>query len=70
MLPLVPIIAGLAALCGSGTLVWYYNLSDADKRQADQLAAEYAFEHFGKTLDQLDREEATHVSAMTRRHFD
>ena len=69
MLPVIPLIAGLTALLGSGTLIWYYRLSESDRQKADHLASGYASELFGKPFDQLSSEEAERVRSLTQRHF-
>ena len=69
MIPLVPIVAGLAAFFGLGTLGWYYTLSEAEQRKADAMANYYAGEIYGVAVDQLTAEQARHISSMVARHF-
>ena len=67
---LIPILAGLATLFGGGTLVWYYSLSDTEKKEADGIAEEYASQFYGVAVDQLTTAQADHVHGMVKRHFD
>jgi hypothetical protein len=69
MFPIVPVLAWAAMALGLGTLVWYELLSDDDKRKADAIAGQYAWEIYQKSLDQLTRYELSHVQRLTRAHF-
>lgn len=69
MLPLVPILAGLAVIGGSATLVWYDRLSREDQNAANRLTAQYAHALFEKAVDQLSTAEARAVHARVKAHF-
>jgi hypothetical protein len=67
---IIPLIGWALAALGAGTLWWYYQLSDEQKRQADRLAAHYAWELFDTTVDRLTDQQARAVHARVRQHFD
>ena len=69
MLPLIPVVAGLLSVCGIGSLFWYYNLSDTDRRKADALAEQIAYELYGVAVDKLTEAQARQVHARVKSHF-
>jgi hypothetical protein len=54
---------------GPGALAWYRLLSTADRARADQQAADYANQRYGKPVWRLTEEEARDVNKLTRPHF-
>jgi hypothetical protein len=69
MFPLIPVLA-LVALAGGGlTLVWYDNLTQAEKDKANRLANGYAQRLFGKAVSQLTAAQADRVHDLVRAHF-
>jgi hypothetical protein len=60
---------GAAAAAGAGLagVVWYENLSNDDKRQADQLMAQYARDLYSKTVPALTAPELEQVEGLARR---
>jgi len=66
---IIPVLAALMSAFGLGTLAWYYNLNDQQKRQADLLANQYAAELYGMALDQLEAQQAKHVHSLVQSHF-
>lgn len=68
MVSLIP-LAITAILVGSGALVWYFTLSDEDKRLADELANNLASELFNKALDQVSRKEARMINQKVKEKF-
>jgi len=69
MIPLIPILAGLALVGGGATLLWYDSLSKEDKARADRLTADYAAALFEKTVSQLTQSEARAVHDRVKAHF-
>jgi hypothetical protein len=69
MIPLIPILAGLAVLGGGATFVWYDSLSGEDKKNANRLTGEYARSLFGKAVDQLTPSEVRAVHDRVKAHF-
>lgn len=69
MIPLIPILAGLAVFGGGAALVWYDRLSAADKASANRLTGEYAQSLFGKAVDQLTPSEVRAVHDRVKAHF-
>ena len=69
MLPLFPIVAALFSATGLGGLVWYYSLSDDDKKEADRLTAELAEEVYHKTVEELDRKQKEDIHNRVKVYF-
>jgi hypothetical protein len=67
--PPVPLLRVAAVFGGAGILAWYRPLSAADRARADQQAADYANERYGKPVWRLDAAEACDVNKLTRPHF-
>jgi len=67
--PIIPLLALAAILGGGVTLVWYDELTKEQKEEADRIAANYARQHYGKTMKELTSEQGSHVAALTKRHF-
>jgi hypothetical protein len=63
MIPLIPLLSGLAALFGGGTLVWYYQMGEAQRQEADRIA----WERFNKSVGQLTHDEAQEVHSLAGR---
>ena len=53
MFAFIPLLALMAVLGGGVTLIWYEELSEAEKLQADLLASGYAKKLFNKSLEEL-----------------
>ena len=47
--PIIPVIAGLAIIGGTGALVWYSNQSKSQRDNANRLALQW----FGKRFKEL-----------------
>jgi len=69
MFPLIPLFAVFAIVGGGVTLVWYEQLSEAERQEADRIAADYARGVFDKSVKELTKAEAAHVASLTERHF-
>jgi hypothetical protein len=69
MLPLIPVLAGLALLGGGATLIWYENLTWEEKKKANRLTSEYAQTLFDKAVEELSQHEARVVHGRVRAHF-
>jgi hypothetical protein len=69
MIPLIPIVALMAILGGGVTLMWYDNLSEEEKENADRIAGGYAKQLYNASLENLTDEQAKRVAALTQRHF-
>jgi hypothetical protein len=69
MFPFIPLAALIAIFGGGAALLWYDQLSEKQKQEADRLAAAYGKQLYGKAVDQLSREQASHVARMTEQHF-
>jgi hypothetical protein len=67
--PLVPFLALIAIFGGGATLVWYDQLSEKQKQEADRIACGYAKELFNKSLQDLTKEQAKQVGTLTKQHF-
>ena len=68
-LPMIQILGWLAVVSGAGALFWYETLDEWDKARADDLASEYAWQLYLKSLDELTRFEMHDVQRLTRAHF-
>jgi hypothetical protein len=66
--PPVPLLR-VADRFGPGALAWYRQLKAADRARADQQAADYANERYGKPVWRLTAEEASDVNRVTRPNF-
>jgi hypothetical protein len=69
MIPVVGILAAVAAAVGLYTMYWYENLSKEDKQRADEFAVEYAKEVYGKGLNSLTSAQLKHVQELVKGHF-
>ena len=63
----VQFLSGLVVAGGVGALLWYQSLSDSEQEQADRLAAQYAWDLFEKSVDQLNFLEARQVHRLAGR---
>ena len=70
MIPFIPLLALIGIIGSGGAMIWYYQLSEEDKRKADKIAAGYATTLFGKAVHQLNDAQARRVHGLTKRHFD
>jgi hypothetical protein len=70
MFPFIPVVAWLVTLAGGGSLLWYYNLSEAERKRADKLAGEIAHELYGVAVDKLTESQAKQVQARLKSHTD
>lgn len=66
--PIVGILSGACAALGLYGLYWYHSLSKEDRDRADRLAGEHALRLYGKALNRLTPEEASHVRGLVRDH--
>jgi hypothetical protein len=66
---IIPLLAGMAALFGGGTLAWYYNLSERERKEADAIAMEFARDLYGVAVDQLTESQANQIHNLVRRRF-
>ena len=69
MFPVVRILAWAATALGVGTIFWYESLPDHEKEAADDIAGQYAWQVYQKSIDQLTSFELNHVQRLTRAHF-
>jgi hypothetical protein len=69
MFPIIPLLALAGILGGGGTLLWYDAQSKEKQQEADRLAADYANQLFGKTVDELSKDEAGLVASLTEQHL-
>jgi hypothetical protein len=69
MIPLIPILAGLAVFGGGATLLWYDSLSREEKDRANRLTTDYASTLFQKTVSELTQAEARTVHDRVKAHF-
>jgi hypothetical protein len=69
MLPVIGMLGAACAALGSYVLVWYHDLSRAEREEADRLACEFAVQRYNRKLDQLSLTEKACVADMVRRHF-
>jgi len=69
MFPIIPVLAIIAFVGSSGTLIWYGKLSKEEKQAADRMAINYARQLYGKAVDELTKDEASYVASLTKRHF-
>jgi hypothetical protein len=69
MIPFIPIVLGLI-FGGSGTgLVWYFALSDEDKKRADRKAAELAEQVYGKAIGELEERQKEDIHNRVKVFF-
>ena len=69
MLPLIPLAALLGIGTGACVWAWYEQLTQADKETADRLAASYAQQLFGVTVDKLTDAQARTVAGRVKSHL-
>lgn len=69
MIPFFPIIFGIGAALSVLGLSWYDSLSPADKKLADQRAADLALELYGKAINQLTRAQLNAVAKEVRTYL-
>ena len=69
MLPLIPILCGLALVGGAGGLAWYQSLSKEEQDEADKHAKEIAWNLYQKSVKNLARDQAENVAAMVKRRM-
>lgn len=68
-IPLVGILSALCAALGLGGMYWYGNLSEEEQLKADQIAAGYAKQLYGKAVDELTELQGSHVARLVKQHF-
>jgi hypothetical protein len=69
VVPLIPILAGIAMVTGAGTLIWYKRLSKEERERADKMAARVARDLFEKPIEELKKIEAKKVFKVVREKF-
>jgi hypothetical protein len=69
VVPLIPILAGIAMISGASTLIWYKRLSKEEREKADKIAAKTAKELFQKPIEELGKIEAKQVYKTVKSKF-
>lgn len=69
MLPLIP-LACLAFIAGGGVgLGWYYAIDDEQRRKADQIANNIAWQLYRTSISNLTQDQADRVAAFVRKQL-
>jgi hypothetical protein len=68
-IPWVSIISAVAAGGGLFGLWWYQQLNEEEKKQADELAGQYAIKMFNKVVPELTGFENYRVNQAVKTHF-
>jgi hypothetical protein len=69
MFPIIRLLAIIAVVGGSGTLIWYQKLSKEEQQAADRIAMNYARQLYGKAVNELTKDQASYVASLTKQHF-
>jgi len=69
MLPLIP-LACLAFIAGGGVgLGWYYSIDDEQRRKADRIANNLAWQLYRTSVNNLTQDQADRVAALVRKQL-
>lgn len=69
MLPLIPILAILAIAGGTATLIWYSDLSKAEKEAADRRMNELAISWFRKKFIELANSQQKQIIQQVKKEM-
>jgi hypothetical protein len=69
-IPLMGLVTTICAGLGLCGLYWYSNLTEEEQAQADQMAAKYAKEIYGRTVEELTERQNNHVARLTKQHLE
>ena len=69
MFPIIPVLAIIALVGSGGTLIWYDKLNKEQKETANRIAMNYAWQLYGKAVNELTKDQASHVARLTKQHF-
>jgi hypothetical protein len=69
MLPVIGLLGTAFAALGTYLLVWYQDLSQAEREEADRLACDYAMQLYNRKLSQLSHPEKSIINELVKRHF-
>lgn len=68
-LPLIGLLGTAFAALGGYVLIWYHDLTKAEREEADRIACDYAMQLYNRKLDQLTHPEKSVIHDLVKNHF-